>query len=312
MPEQAAPWFEQAAPEGLPGALRLARARFERTARDLLAVPDAALEAGWIWRDQPHDVRHGLYHVFEDLEAAAAGAGAALDQPGAPRRTAVERILGQATLARWEAHARLLPLGDHWLDTSPGEGEWTLRQTLGHMVQAQRSYTWRTAYAVYRLGSADGRLPLRAPADLLPPMPETDEEERGTLGELRARLDALLDHGIGLLRRADTEPELAAPSHWLDFDVTVHFRLLRWSAHLREHTIQVEKMLARLGHAPSEVERIVWLTAGAYGRLEAACLPLWRGDLPAAGAGALESVLEERLAQVERAARSLAATPRAA
>lgn len=309
MPELAAPWFARAAVEGLPGALHLARARFERAARNLLAVPDETLEAGWTWREQPHDVRHGLYHVFEDLEAAAADAGAALDKPGVPRLTAAERLLGQATLARWETHGLLLPLADEWLDTPPGGGEWTLRQTLGHMVQAQRSYTWRTAYAVYRLSAGAG-LPRRAPAELLPPMPETEDEQRGPLADLRARLDTVLDLGIGLLRRVDTQAELAAPSHWLDFDVTAHFRLLRWSAHLREHTIQVEKTLEHLGRAPSEVERIVRLAAGAYGRLEAACLPLWRGDLPEAAAGALGSVLEERLAQVEQAARSLAATPR--
>ena len=43
----------------------------------------------------------------------------------------------------------------------------------------------------------------------------------------------------------------------------------RWSSHLREHTIQIEKTLALLGRVPTEPERLVRLTLAAYGRAEA-------------------------------------------
>jgi hypothetical protein len=51
--------------------------------------------------------------------------------------------------------------------------------------------------------------------------------------------------------------------------VSIAFRLGRWSSHIREHTVQVEKTLAELGRAPTEPERLVRLVLAAYGRAEA-------------------------------------------
>jgi hypothetical protein len=51
--------------------------------------------------------------------------------------------------------------------------------------------------------------------------------------------------------------------------ITVGFRLGRWSSHLREHTIQVDKTMTALGRQPREVDRLIRLVLGQYGRLEA-------------------------------------------
>lgn len=249
--------------EPLPGSLREARAVLEEAVRPLAAVREDALTRAWRWRGQDGeaDVRYGFYRLYELLEEAAASAAA----DGGT--TQAGRILGQATAARWDLHGLLLPLTGADLDRDPGTGEWTLRRTLGHTIQAQVSYSARTAYAVHRVRH-DPSLPIVGDnAALGLPMPD-DEAASGGLDGLRARLDEALDHGIGWLGRVDDDAALAAPTTWSNYDVDVRFRLHRWPSHLREHTIQCEKILALLGRQPSEPERLVRLILGAYGRLE--------------------------------------------
>ena len=51
--------------------------------------------------------------------------------------------------------------------------------------------------------------------------------------------------------------------------IPIDFRLGRYGSHIREHTIQVDKTLAMIGRQSTEVERVVRLILGSYGRLEA-------------------------------------------
>jgi hypothetical protein len=62
---------------------------------------------------------------------------------------------------------------------------------------------------------------------------------------------------------------LAVGARWSGFAVDVGFRMGRWSSHIREHTIQVEKTLVMLDQRPTEVDRLVRLVLGAWGRAEA-------------------------------------------
>jgi hypothetical protein len=248
-------------PRALPADLLAARAAVDAALRSLLAIPDGALTKEWRWHDGASDVRYGLYHLYEQLEkgqASAAAAGRAATQAGL--------ILGQATAALWDLHGLLLPLGD-LLDRDPGGGEWTIRRTLGHVVGVERSYAIQTAYAVHRQRN-DPSLPLRA-SDELVGRPAEESLAEGDLAAVRGRMDEWHDVGVGWLIDVDDDAAMAARSVWARFEIDVRFRLHRWPSHLREHTIQVEKTLAMLGHRPTEVARIVRVIAHAYGRLEA-------------------------------------------
>jgi hypothetical protein len=57
-------------------------------------------------------------------------------------------------------------------------------------------------------------------------------------------------------------------ARWSGFPVTVGFRMARWSSHLREHAIQVEKTFALLGHVPDEPARLARHLLAGYGRAE--------------------------------------------
>jgi hypothetical protein len=82
--------------------------------------------------------------------------------------------------------------------------------------------------------------------------------------------------------------------------VDVGFRLGRWSSHIREHTIQIEKTLAMLGLVPDEPRRLARHVLDAYGRAEAAVF----GRRP--GAAAEEAA--DRIAGVAAEARQVVAS----
>jgi hypothetical protein len=258
-----------------------ARALIGAATRDLIVVPDAALESDWPWRDSQADVRYGFYHACELLDAGSAAVRRVLDETGA-RRAPGARVALAATGARWDLHGRLLPLDDAALDAPPGGEEWTVRQTLGHIVNGQRSYGRYSAWWLLQRDApsfAD-----RAPEDLGPPMPDEVADGQGTLTEIRDRLDGLLDAGMAAFGGLD-EAALAVPGRWAGFRVDLGFRIGRWGSHIREHTVQVDKTLAMIGWAPREVDRLVGLLLSAWGRLEAEVFGLPPAALDLTGSG---------------------------
>lgn len=254
----------------VPASVLAARLAIVGAIDALAAIPDTVLEAPWRWRaDDPldADVRYGFYRIHERLEEAAAAilAGRAVAGEGAGVRPAVP-ILGSATAARWELRALVAPLAGADLDRDPGGGEWTIRQTLGHIVGSQRSYGWYCAWW-YDRGHAPGPLPQRAVDARMPEEPSELDEAVGDLPEILARLDELIDVGAGRFAGLDAAG-LAIPGRWSGLPVDLGFRIGRWGSHIREHAIQIDKTLLLIGRPTTEVDRLVRLVGASYGRLE--------------------------------------------
>ena len=252
----------------LPGALARARADALAAAGELLRIPEAALTRPWGWiGGSEEEARYGAYRAAEALEAAEIEARAIL-APADAGETRAARIVGPATAARWDLCGLVLPCTDARIDADPGGGEWTIRQVLGHLVASQRGYAWGTAWWLANPHDAtDPELPERVSDELLAAFPEEDVEARGTKSEITDRLDAILDLAAERLAGVPDD-RLGLGARWSGFPVTVGFRLGRWSSHLREHTIQLEKTLDMLDRAPSEPERLARLVLAAYGRAE--------------------------------------------
>jgi hypothetical protein len=253
-------------------SVRAIRGELAVAAGDLLSIRDAALEAGWPWREDEADVRYGLYRAIEAIEEAQADATRVLRATGLRRAPGAERI-APATIARWDLHGLLVSMPDTTLDAHPDGFEWTPRQTLAHIVASQRGYGWYTAWWAMR--SADEPVPDRVPEAVIAanPLPDDELEGIGPVAEIRARLDEILDLSASRLANLD-DAALARPARWAGIPVTVGFRLGRWSSHLIEHTVQLDKTLATLGRQPTEVERVVRHIHAAYGRLEALVFPI--------------------------------------
>jgi hypothetical protein len=243
-----------------------ARRSLARAVADLLLIPDGALEREWPWNGGEVELRYGFYRLYEQLEAAAAEVRRVLAVTDPSPAPAVDPI-ASATAARWDLHGTLAGLSEADLDLDPGGGEWTIRQTLEHVLEVQRAYGWLTAWWLGQRGQAE--LATRVPEEITASLPDEYVSASGSLAEIRARLDALLDTAAGRMAGLGSD-DLAVPARWSGTAVTVGFRIARWASHLREHTIQVEKTLVMLDADPTEVARLVRIVMAAYGRLEAA------------------------------------------
>jgi hypothetical protein len=246
--------------------LDTARGLIEGALGDLLAVGDDGLEAPWTWPDHGElDRRSGFFRIFEDLGAAAAGIESRVARP------TDQAIVAPATVARWELIGLLAPLTDADLDADPGGGEWTVRQTVAHIIASQQAYGVYTAWwRDQAIGTSDERLPF-APEDLDDPTWET-VAANGPLDQIRGRIHVALDDAAARLSDLSAE-DLALAARWSGVPVTIAIRQGRWASHITEHTVQVDKTLVWLGRQPSEVERLVRLVAAAWGRLEANVWP---------------------------------------
>lgn len=253
-------------------ALLKARSALDTAAGELFAIADDGLAKPWPWRHAEADVRYGLFRSIEAVEEAGAAIERTLARVGATRSQAALRA-APATAARWDLHGRLVALDEGLLDKVAKDGEWTVRETLGHIVGGQRGYV---AYTVWHWARNTEEKPTPAELEQVQAdtaLPEESEEGAGSIPEIRARLDEALDRG-GAHFAGLTDSDLARPARWSGVLVNVGFRVGRWSSHLMEHTIQVDKTLAWLDHRPTEAERIVGDLYRAWGRLETAIFPI--------------------------------------
>ena len=260
-----------------------ARSALRDAAADLLGVPDSALEAPWPWRDEEADVRYGFYRLIEALDEAGGAVGRALAEGHASGRSPAAPRIAAATVARWDLHGLLAGLDADDFDADPGAGEWSIRQTLGHILTSQRAYGDFTAWWLAR--SQDELFPPDVlPDDVTAASNLPDEPAPGSAAQIGARLDQLLDLAAGRLGGLD-DAELARRARWAGISVDVGFRLGRWSSHLVEHTLQVDKTLVVLGRTPREVQRLVRLIHAGWGRVEALVFPMEPTALLGAGPG---------------------------
>jgi hypothetical protein len=259
----------------LSGSMLRARAALAQASSDSLSIPDAALLRTWLFHgvDTEDGVRYGIYRGPETVEAASAELVAAL--AGAPARSPATIRSAPATIARWALQGRLAALDDDVLDRVAKEGEWTVRETLAHTIAGQRSYGWFSRWWLSQPLGPDrpSRVPDEVETRSQQDLPSDEAEGRGSLADIRSRLDAVLDEWA--LRFANLEAAaLAVPARWAGVPGDIDFRLGRWASHIAEHTVQLDKTLAWLGYQPSEAARIVRDLFAAWGRLEAQIWPV--------------------------------------
>lgn len=260
-------------------ALLDARASLAATIADLGAIPDGSLERPWRWRSTDPadlDVRYGIYRIHERLQTAIAAIEAGRSvAPAMPVGPAVPALAALAE-ARWELHGALASVAEADWDADPGGDQWTIRQTLGHIVGGQRGYSWYNAWYL-KQGVVDGEA-VYPPDGLMPQEPSEEEEAEGAPEVVAARFDEIVDASIAANAGLDGTA-LRVSARWSGLPVTIDFRFGRYGSHIREHTVQVDKTLVMLGRQPTEVERLVRLVMATYGRLESRLVGRASADL---------------------------------
>jgi hypothetical protein len=288
----------------IPPALLGARADVLAAVADLGTIPDAALARVWLWKGgSEEEVRYGFYRIAETIERASIDAETAIRRASLERGPAAD-LVAPAIAACWDLQGLLIPLDDATWNADPGGGEWTVRQTLGHVVSGQRGYGATSAWWQERAYPAgDPGLPAHAPDEIFDLLPTEEAEAEGTPAAIRERLDYVLDRSIERLAGLPAD-RLGLGARWSGFAVDVGFRLARWSSHIREHTIQVEKTLDMLDHRSTEVDRLVRHVLATWGRAETVVSGSSEADeavriLAGAAAGARDTAIE--IAELARA-----------
>lgn len=221
------------------------------------------------WRHYDSSRRELYFHVYQELRELAVDIGNARVAT-APSTTA-QRVLAQHHVAWRDVTGALAGVGDEELDREPAEGEWPLRTVFEHLMGAELGFLLQIEWAIARRDSGEP-FPV--------PMPREGEALRrynaidvsGSLADILGRYDALHREIIAYCAPL-SDADLDTPSVWWEeYTIPVRFRMQRWDAHLREHTIQVDKTLAGIGHAAREAERLVRLIHGALGECEGALI----------------------------------------
>jgi DinB superfamily len=237
------------------------------------------LSQPWRFHDKPSDVRYALYRTLEDAQEVLVRL-ATLAHPES------RRILALAQRAFGDLRGLLVGLPVDFLDRSPRQGEWSIRETLRHIMVIEGRYAVQTRYATERADSD----PMRVADDQMPTPAQIDVS-----GDIEAILARMRE------RRGETDRRLGnlspaamiRPTQWMQYDVDVRFRLHRFAAHVIEHTIQCEKTLNALGGPMTEGRRIVRRLTGTLGEVE--------GHGGHAEAREIEQRLAERAASVAAA-----------
>jgi len=237
-------------------------------------LSDAALEKHWQWGAYDSEgVRFAFFLTYQELRELATRTAAQRAVQG-PVITSAQRILAQHHAAYMDLRGILVGVDEDELDRVPAEWEWSLRAVLGHIIDSEQGFFTVISYALDRQRSGDGQ-PLE--------MPEPDEEEeededdstQETLKQILANYD-MLHFQILYDLASISEDELRALSFfWEGYPMEIRFRLHRFDAHLRQHTIQVEKTLAGIGHQLHEAEQLVRMIYGALGEAEGARIGAW-------------------------------------
>ena len=239
-------------------------------------LDEDALARPWSFRGRPMDVRYALYRTLEDAQEAYVAAAAG-EHPES------RRILALAQRALGGLRALLTGLPEALLARAPRAGEWSIQETVAHVVAVEQRYALQTKYAVDRT-DAD---PMRIADSQLPSL--TPASAGGAIEALLARLAAAraeTDRWLGEVPAA----KMARPTIWGGYEIDVRFRLHRFAAHIVEHTVQCEKTLLALGWRPTEGRQIARRLAAAVGEVE--------GLGAIKEAREIEARLAERLASV--------------
>ncbi len=256
----------------------------EKFALKTCHLSDSDLDRAWTWRAYSEGVRYAMFRTYEELRTLAAVLIAERTTQGAPITTA-HHSLAQYHAAYRDLQAILIGLDEGLLNQSPGNDEWPLRVILGHTLAAEREFFARIWHAVQHLRNSN-----IAEDEELPAVEMTSEEVAefvGSYDDFERTMNRLSISGIfafydSLHKRVLRELtdikgfELESESLWWEgTPFTVEFRLHRLDAHLRQHTIQIEKTLDALGQPASEARRLLRLIYSALADVDSMIIGDW-------------------------------------
>jgi len=135
------------------------------------------------------------------------------------------------------AQRELAGLDDAIVDRAPSPGEWSVRETVAHAIEVERSSRAPTEYAPARAPSD----PVRMPDHRRPTADPADTA--GATSAIVARFAVRRAETDAAFAWLDDQALLARPTVWTGVEVDVRHRLHRFGSHIVEHTYQCEKAI---------------------------------------------------------------------
>ena len=242
-------------------------------------APDQTMGRAWVFDEYDEEgLRFALLQTSQELRELAAliHEARATTHPV----TTAQHIMGQYHIAYRDLRGTLSGVADSDFKREPAPDEWSIRQTLQHMIRTPIFFLTVIRYAIERHRTADRR-PIDPPDDVLDPLADAlakqfqigdHNDDSGTLTEVIGRFDAL-HHTVVSELGALPDSELDWPSVWWEGnEKSIRFRLLRFEAHMRQHTVQIEKTRQLLGYQPPEAHWLIRQVYNALGEAEGAVL----------------------------------------
>jgi len=249
----------------------------ERLAHAIALLDERALETAvpeisdqdtpWnSYTDYPREIIFAAYQDLRELAIHIANERATTTPV-----TLAQHILGQHQLAYRDLTGALVGIRDDELDIVPAEGEWPLRTVIEHMLRAEFGFSLVIESALEQRGMAELK-PAQFGAEEAMVRSQGMIQFSGDIASIRASFAEVHGH---IQRSFSDLPDvdLDLPTLWWEERITpLRFRLQRFDAHLREHTIQIDKTILGISHTVTEGERLALLLHGALGECEAAAL----------------------------------------
>ncbi len=233
-------------------------------------LSDNDLDREWSWNDYDEGVRFSFFRVYEELRQLAARMGNARSRTNQPLTTA-QHTLAQYHAAYRDLQAVLIGVSDEDAAHPPAEGEWSAREALAHMIAAERTFFAINLDALQRVRSGESG-PLEMNDEAWETFWEGDNFDEIKEEALTSKMLSYHDnlHWRIMTELVDiSEKELHTPVvFWESTPMPLEFRLHRFDAHLRQHTIQIEKTLKAIGLPFTEAKRLLRLIYAALADVE--------------------------------------------
>lgn len=242
------------------------------------SLPDADLEREWIWGSYNSEgIRFAFFRNYEDLRNLAVKI-AHHRQVRGNHPAHAQRILAQYHAAYTDLQAVLLGIDRHFFDISPGEDEWTIRRVYAHIVGAEMGFFVAIKFTLGKLrGGEDPLVDIdddtwleiigmeeeEIDAVMVGPLPELQSFHANLHQRILADFSTITDQEIEMLSK-----------FWEAEAYSLRFRLHRFDAHIRQHTIQIEMALHALGYFASESRQLLRLVYASLAEVEGALIGL--------------------------------------
>jgi hypothetical protein len=222
----------------------------------MAVLTDEQMALPWKWRSDGDvlEIRDAFHRTLEAENAQSTSmAAAALDE------TSAANMLAQR--AAGDLCGLLAGLPADSLGREPAPDEWSLRQTMAHVIETEAHFRVKTLWAIDRTDE-----------DPIDPPPELHPKPADVSGDTTTWIRMLLEERAVTDENFTrvTSEELTRPSTWAGHPVDARFRIHRPASHLVEHTNQCEKVLHAIGQDPAEARQLVraiWAARGGHERL---------------------------------------------